>query len=350
MTSRAEQGIQGKATNKRSLEYVLKSGLAGGLAGCAAKTLVAPLDRVKILFQTSTPAYVEYIGSWKGFVSALTSISSHEGLRGLFKGHSATLLQKFPYAAINFLMYEQMRALFISSPEKETPLRRFLSGSVSGATSVFFTYPLDLIRVRLAIESRSHRSSLKSICRQIYNEQSGALQSHTTAARGVSKTLSSAIEKALPISKLSNFYRGFTPTMLGMLPYAGMSFFTHDTVKDWLRRAEFEKYTTVQKSAADRGSQHRPLKIGAQLIAGALAGTIAQTASYPFEVIRRRVQASGVMQGESNIGIAKTCHRIWSERGFRGFWVGLTIGYIKVVPMVAASFLVYEQLKYQFNI
>ncbi|KAJ5297435.1 hypothetical protein N7508_007684 [Penicillium antarcticum] len=300
MTLKAEQGIQGKAKNKRSLEYVLKSGLAGGLAGCAAKTIVAPLDRVKILFQTSTPAYERYIGSWKGFVSALSSINSHEGFRGLFKGHSATLLQKFPYAAINFLMYEQMRALFISSPEKETPLRRFLSGSFSGATSVFFTYPLDLVRVRLAIESRSHRSSLKSICRQIYHEQNGALQSHGIAVRGINTTLSNAIEKVLPLSKLCNFYRGFSPTMLGMLPYAGMSFFTHDTVSDWLRRPELAKHTTVAQITEDGVSQRPPLKIGAQLTAGALAGTIAQTTSYPLEVIRRRIQASGAMQGEGD--------------------------------------------------
>jgi hypothetical protein len=30
---------------------------------------------------------------------------------------------------------------------------------------------------------------------------------------------------------------------------------------------------------------------------------------------------------------------------FRGFWVGLTIGYVKVVPMVAVSFYVYERAK-----
>ncbi|KAJ5762457.1 uncharacterized protein N7511_005839 [Penicillium nucicola] len=314
-----------------------------------AKTIVAPLDRVKILFQTSTPAYEKYVGSWKGFLSALSSINSHEGLRGLFRGHSATLLQKFPYAAINFLMYEQMRALFISSPEKETPLRRFLSGSISGATSVIFTYPLDLVRVRLAIESQAHKSSLKGICRQIYHEQRDHTPSHTSAVRGT-YTISGAIEKALPLSKLSNFYRGFSPTLLGMLPYAGMSFFAHDTVSDWLRHPKLASYTTVPQSVADKKPIKPRLRIAAQLTAGALAGTIAQTTSYPLEVIRRRIQASGVTQGERNIGIAGTCRKIWSERGFRGFWVGLTIGYIKVVPMVATSFMVYERLKYQFNI
>lgn len=243
-------------------------------------------------------------------------------------------------------MYEQMRAVFIPTRDKGTPLRRFLSGSIAGAISVFFTYPLDLVRVRMAIEtSQSHPSSLKGICRQIYFEQSVPPNSRTTTATATNATFSRTFGKVLSLSGLSNFYRGFSPTILGMLPYAGMSFFTHDIVTDLLRRPEFAKYTITRQPTTDTRSERRPLAIGAELTAGALAGVIAQTTSYPLEVIRRRMQASGVIQGENNIGIAKTCHNIWLERGFRGFWVGLTIGYIKVVPMVATSFLVYGRLK-----
>ena len=50
-------------TQKQSSAYILRSLLAGGLAGCAAKTVIAPLDRVKILFQTSTPRFEKYTGN-----------------------------------------------------------------------------------------------------------------------------------------------------------------------------------------------------------------------------------------------------------------------------------------------
>ncbi|KAJ5825760.1 hypothetical protein N7474_002898 [Penicillium riverlandense] len=339
------------AKPKRSLDYIIKSGLAGGLAGCAAKTVVAPLDRVKILFQTSTPEYTRYRGSWHGFLSAISVIRQKEGTRGLFKGHSATLLQKFPYAAINFLGYEQIRATLIPSKDKETPFRRLLSGSLAGVVSVLFTYPFDLIRVRMAIEiSHQHRSSMRAVCWQIYHEHShphppSAAATTPATATGTNETLFNKLSQRF---KLANFYRGFSPTLLGMIPYAGMSFFTHDQVGDWLRSPTLAPYTTIPNSVTKPGSRHagRPQLVApAELSAGALAGAVAQTTSYPFEVLRRRMQVGG-----HRLGIGGTCRKMWAENGFRGFWVGLSIGYFKVVPLVATSFLVYERLKWAFGI
>ncbi|KAL2000554.1 hypothetical protein VTN02DRAFT_2941 [Thermoascus thermophilus] len=360
-----------KQLDKRSLDYVVRSGLAGGMAGCAAKTVVAPLDRVKILFQASNPEFAKYAGSWFGVATAMRDINRHEGLRGLFKGHSATLLRIFPYAAIKFLAYEQIRAAVIPSRDKETPFRRLISGSLAGITSVFFTYPLEVIRVRLAFETKHDtRSSLSNICRQIYNEHTSPRpisQSASTAtpssaaATATAQTVSSAVHKVTPRSGLANFYRGFTPTLVGMLPYAGMSFLTHDTVGDWLRSPTLAPYTTIPNSetSSPRGSLSSRQKKGphraqltatAELFSGAIAGLVSQTASYPLEVIRRRMQVGGAVGDGHRLTILETARKIWLEKGFRGFWVGLTIGYMKVVPMVATSFFVYERGKWWLGI
>ncbi|RCI04828.1 hypothetical protein CU098_001121, partial [Rhizopus stolonifer] len=107
----------------QSLEYVIKSGIAGGIAGCMAKTSVAPLDRIKILFQSRNPAFEKYAGTFTGAFKAGRDIYKNGGLLGLFQGHSVTLLRIFPYAAIKFVAYEQYRALLMPTRAQETPTK-----------------------------------------------------------------------------------------------------------------------------------------------------------------------------------------------------------------------------------
>lgn len=57
------------------------------------------------------------------------------------------------------------------------------------------------------------------------------------------------------------------------------------------------------------------------------------------------MQVGGAVGDGHRLGIAETAGLVWRERGWRGFWVGLTIGYFKVVPMVAVSFFAYERGK-----
>ena len=266
----------------------------------------------------------------------MRDINRQDGVRGLLRGHSATILKIFPYAAIKFLAYEQLRAVIIQSPAQETPWRRLASGSLAGLSSVFITYPLEVIRVRLAFETRhDSRSSLSSICKQIYHEHPPKLSATIPLPAAVPAVVTT------PSSGLVNFYRGFSPTLAGMIPYAGMSFLTHDTAGDWLRSPALSPYTTTVSPTSDRPI----LKYWAELLSGGLAGLVSQTAAYPLEVIRRRMQVGGAVGDGRRLGMAETTTNIWREKGWRGFFVGLTIGYMKVVPMAAVSFYVYERGK-----
>ena len=106
--------------------------------GCVAKTSVAPLDRVKILFQTKSPEYQRYagqlinnslvahyqlmrvVGTWLGVFRASKDIYAETGVRGLLQGHSATILRIFPYAAIKFMSYEKFHT--VSARRRSIPL------------------------------------------------------------------------------------------------------------------------------------------------------------------------------------------------------------------------------------
>jgi solute carrier family 25 protein 16 len=57
------------------------------------------------------------------------------------------------------------------------------------------------------------------------------------------------------------------------------------------------------------------------------------------------MQVGGAVGDGHRLNIAETAKLILKERGPMGFWIGLSIGYVKVVPMVAVSFYVYERGK-----
>ena len=351
---------------KQSWEYAARSGVAGGIAACAAKTVVAPLDRVKILFQASNPQFQKYTGSWSGALRAIGDIYRQDSVRWLFRGHSATLLRIFPYGGIKFLAYEQIRGRLIRGREQETPGRRFMAGALSGCVSVFATYPLEVIRVRLAWETKGEkRVTVRDICRTIYNEHPPAprppsaatLQSEIhlpPSAAGAVSASSTAMNAVSLRTGLSNFFRGFTPTLWGMLPYAGISFLTHDSAGDVMRLPSLAPYTVLPMSERNQRqlapNKPAPLRAWAELTTGALAGFTSQTVSYPLEVIRRRMQVGGVVGDGHRLTMVEVARDILRGKGWKGFFVGLGIGYVKVVPMAATSFFVYERMKVWFGI
>lgn len=91
------------------------------VAGCASRTAVAPLERLKILFQvqdylnhgkaavgsgkptgaTTAVSVPKYNGVW----SSLRRIGAEEGFRGYFRGNGANCARVFPYTAIQFAAY-----------------------------------------------------------------------------------------------------------------------------------------------------------------------------------------------------------------------------------------------------
>ncbi|KAK6828523.1 coenzyme A transporter [Apiospora arundinis] len=341
-----------KRPDKHSMDYMVRSGIAGGIAGCAAKTSVAPLDRVKILFQTSNPQFAKYTSSWVGLARALRDIYGRDGIMGLFRGHSATLLKIYPYAAIKFVAYEQYRAVIVGSKAQETWGRRFTAGALAGVTSVFFTYPLEVIRVRLAFETKIRSSSLADICKKIYHEKPTpkATPAVPGSAQGVASVTAATTAAVTPQTGIINFYRGFSMTMLGMVPYAGISFLTHDSMGDLFRLPSLRKHTTLPKPANAPSDKPAPLRAWAELTSGGISGAVSQTVSYPLEVIRRRMQVGGAVGDGHRLRIGETVGLIFKERGLSGFFVGLSIGYVKIIPLSAVSFYTYERMKTLFGI
>ncbi|XP_017351683.1 mitochondrial coenzyme A transporter SLC25A42 isoform X2 [Ictalurus punctatus] len=273
---------------------VLNTLLSGAFAGAVAKTAVAPLDRTKIIFQVSSNRF-----SAKEAYRLIYRTYLTEGFLSLWRGNSATMVRVIPYAAIQFCAHEQYKRLlggyYGFQGKALPPVPRLLAGSLAGITAAMLTYPLDMVRARMAVTPKE--INIMHVFVRISRDEG-----------------------------LKTLYSGFTPTILGVVPYAGLSFFTYETLK----KLHAEKTGRAQPYSYER------------LAFGACAGLIGQSASYPLDVVRRRMQTAGVT-GRAYSTIVGTMREIVSEEGvIRGLYKGLSMNWVKGPIAVGISFMTFD--------
>ncbi|CAI8594632.1 unnamed protein product [Vicia faba] len=303
------------AANQREsmLDHVplfAKELLAGGLAGGFAKTAVAPLERVKILFQTRRAEFHS-----TGFSGSVTRIAKTEGLLGFYRGNGASVARIIPYAALHFMSYEEYRRRIVQIFPNvwKGPTLDLMAGSLSGGTAVIFTYPLDLIRTKLAYQVVS--PTKLNVSGILNNEQ---------VYRGIRDCLS----KTYKDGGIRGLYRGVAPTLFGIFPYAGLKFYFYEEMKCHVPD-DYKK------------------GIMAKLACGSVAGLLGQTFTYPLEVVRRQMQVQKhAASDEAELkGTMRSLVLIAQKQGWRTLFSGLSINYIKVVPSAAIGFTVYDTMK-----
>lgn len=297
----------------RQMDVYFKSFIAGGVAGMCAKTTVAPLDRIKILLQAHNHHYKHF-----GVFSGLKGIVQKESVFGLYKGNGAQMVRIFPYGAVQFVSFELYKKLFKTSFGPKSHSIKFFAGSLAGVTAVMFTYPLDVVRARLAFQVSGEH---------IYS--------------GILDTISCIVKTEGGVRAL---YKGLSPTVLGMIPYAGLSFYVFERLKH-LCLEYMPNFCGRPHSGSSGGIV---LIVPAKLLCGGLAGAVAQTVSYPLDVARRKMQLS-MMRPETHRfgkGLVTTLMLTFKEDGImKGLYRGMSINYLRAIPMVAVSFSTYEVTK-----
>ncbi|KAL8744869.1 MAG: hypothetical protein Q9190_002943 [Brigantiaea leucoxantha] len=224
---------------------VVAAFLAGGIAGAVSRTVVSPLERLKILFQIQSAGREEY----KLSVSqGLVKMWREEGWRGFMRGNGTNCIRIVPYSAVQFGSYNFYKRFVEKTPGADlSPLRRLVCGAAAGITSVTFTYPLDIVRTRLSIQSASFAALGEASRKRL---------------PGMWTTLLSMYRSE---GGLLALYRGILPTVAGVAPYVGLNFMVYESVR---------KYFTPE-------GQKNPPAVR-KLAAGAVSGAIAQTCTYPL--------------------------------------------------------------------
>ncbi|KAK9986430.1 hypothetical protein SO802_031381 [Lithocarpus litseifolius] len=283
--------------------------LAGGIAGAFSKTCTAPLARLTILFQVqgmhSDVSALSKASIWR----EASRIINEEGFRAFWKGNLVTIAHRLPYSSVSFYAYERYKNLLHSilgenrrGNMSSDVCVHFVGGGLAGITAASATYPLDLVRTRLAA------------------------QTNATYYRGIWHSFHTICRD----EGFMGLYKGLGPTLLGVGPSIAISFSVYETLRSlW------------QSNRPDDS----PVIIS--LACGSLSGIASSTATFPLDLVRRRMQLEGA-GGRArvyNTGLFGTLGNIMKSEGLRGLYRGIIPEYLKVVPSVGIVFMTYETLK-----
>eukprot|EP01089_Gocevia_fonbrunei_P012976 TRINITY_DN3205_c0_g1_i1.p1 TRINITY_DN3205_c0_g1~~TRINITY_DN3205_c0_g1_i1.p1 ORF type:complete len:158 (+),score=27.98 TRINITY_DN3205_c0_g1_i1:58-531(+) len=129
----------------------------GAISGAFSRSATAPLERLKILNQVQ---HLSVNGTkYKGVFSALRKIWVEEGFLAYWKGNGTNVVRIMPSEAARFFSYDVFKKLLYGKEGQyaTSPLVRVAAGALAGMTSTLATFPLDLVRSRLSIQTLENK-------------------------------------------------------------------------------------------------------------------------------------------------------------------------------------------------
>ncbi|KAK8048719.1 hypothetical protein PG994_010449 [Apiospora phragmitis] len=207
MTASSEDAIKAAKSAANQSQFrdtisqpVVAAFCAGGVAGAVSRTVVSPLERLKILLQVQSAGHNEYKLS---VGKALAKMWKEEGWRGFMAGNGTNCIRIVPYSAVQFGSYNlYKRTFFEQYPGASlSPFQRLICGGIAGVTSVFLTYPWTLPK---------QLPGMWPTMVAMYKQEGG----------------------------VAALYRGIIPTVTGVAPYVGLNFMTYEFVRKYLTPEE----------------------------------------------------------------------------------------------------------------
>ena len=269
--------------------------LAGGISGSLAKTIAAPVERVKLLLQTQAAGG----GSGKqytGIFNCLTRVIKEEGVPALWRGNFSNIIRYFPTQAINFSVKDQLNRIFCRYDPKTEPTKFFvgklLSGGCAGAIGLLVVYPLDFARTRL-----------------------GADRGRSKEDRQFTGTFD-CLKKVYKQNGIKGIYGGFGISVLGIFVYRALYFGVYDSGKkiflgDDANIPFWKRYLFAQ-----------------------VVTTGSETMSYPIDTVRRRLMMQAGKKEKLYNGTLDCAAKIYKKEGVYGFFKG---SFSNIVRSVGSS-------------
>ncbi|TRY97943.1 hypothetical protein DNTS_000280 [Danionella cerebrum] len=184
--------------------------------------------------------------------------------------------------------------------------RAIVAGGLAGISAALVTYPLEVVETRLIAQNRqepTYRGLLHSLSIIYRNEGLHAL------------------------------YRGFSLTVLGAVPFSFGCYAVYVNL-DKLWQERHVRFTSLQN-----------------FINGCLAAGVAQTLSFPFETVKKKMQAQSMFLphcGGVDVhfsGMMDCFRQVIKNKGVMALWSGLTANMVKIVPYFGLLFSCFEMCK-----
>ena len=240
--------------------------------------------------------------------SCTCPLPTHQA-RALFKGMATPLLGVAAINAILFGINGRLMKKFQEQAGKE-PLKlrySFISGAVAGSVQVFICSPMELIKLRLQLQTEKmelfHHSSDGRLYRSPWDAAKKIYQKDGIF-RGLGK--------------------GFWTTMLREVPSFAFYFGSYD----------FLCRSAVRYQGHSHVNEINPAVI---CMAGGIGGIMAWVVSYPVDVMKSRLQVDG-MEGPRRYRGMLDCFRQSSREGMGVFVRGLQPTLIRAFPTNAVTF------------
>ncbi|AJW17840.1 BPK_HP2_G0053590.mRNA.1.CDS.1 [Saccharomyces cerevisiae] len=275
----------------------------GSIAGCIGATVVYPIDFIKTRMQAQRS-----LAQYKNSIDCLLKIISREGIKGLYSGLGPQLIGVAPEKAIKLTVNDFMRNRLTDKNGKLSLFPEIISGASAGACQVIFTNPLEIVKIRLQVQSDYVGENIQ--------------QANETATQIVKKL------------GLRGLYNGVAACLMRDVPFSAIYFPTYAHLKKDL--FDFDPN--------DKTKRNR-LKTWELLTAGAIAGMPAAFLTTPFDVIKTRLQIDP-RKGETKYnGIFHAIRTILKEESFRSFFKGGGARVLRSSPQFGFTLAAYELFK-----
>lgn len=271
---------------------------SGAIAAMTSRTATAPLERIRTIYQ---------VQSTKPSIGSISrQIYAESGVSGFWRGNGANLLKVAPEKAIKFWTYETIKATFGKKDSDISPHERFIAGAGAGVFTHTLSFPLEVIKTRLAAAPNGTYTGITDVVRKI-------------------------VTKEGPMA----FFRGLTPSLLSTAPHSGIDLTVYEVLK--------REYTK-----RNEGKSPGVITLLGCASASSVAGLLA---CYPLHVAKTRMIMQS-MHGAPQIysGVWNVFTQTYSKEGFVGLYRGLVPSILKSVPSHCITFVTYEFLKKQFGV